>query len=118
MEPGRPSVDLVRQLVHICGTSWTHHRIVPMVPRTVAATGMEDCGAMVPFVWLPRKGRGEKAVVVAYATGLRLWVWDGQLAGYNCCFYARGKCGTARCRIGLISGSRLLFLAIKMTACI
>lgn len=25
--------------------------------------------------------------------GLRLWVWDGQWAGYNCWFYARGKCG-------------------------
>lgn len=46
MLPGRPSVDLVRQLVHICGTSCTHHRTVPMVPRTLAATGMEDCGAM------------------------------------------------------------------------
>lgn len=46
MLPGRPSVDLVRQLVHICGTSCTHHRTVPMVPRTLAATGMDDCGAI------------------------------------------------------------------------
>lgn len=46
MLPGRPSVDLVRQLVQICGMSCTHHRTVPMVPRTLAATGMEDCGAM------------------------------------------------------------------------
>lgn len=50
MLPGRPSVDLVRQFVHICGTSWTHHRTVPMVPRTLAATGMDDWGAMIAYV--------------------------------------------------------------------
>ena len=76
MDPGKPSVDFVRQLVHICGTSWMHHRIVPIVPRTVAATGMEDWGAMLPLVWLfPRAGRGEGVAAMACAIGLRLWVW-------------------------------------------
>lgn len=41
MLAGMPSVALERQLVHICGISWIHQRTVPMVPRTVAATGME-----------------------------------------------------------------------------
>lgn len=65
MDPGRPSVDFVRQLVHICGTSWTHHRIVPMVPSTVAATGMVDWGAMGPCYRFPRAGGGEEAGVMA-----------------------------------------------------
>lgn len=65
MDPGRPSVDFVRQFVHICGTSWTHHRMVPMVPRTVAATGMVDWGAMGPYAWVPRTGGGREAVVMA-----------------------------------------------------
>lgn len=56
MDPGRPSVDFERQLVHICGMSWTHHRIVPIVPSTVAATGMVDWGAMRPCVWFPGRG--------------------------------------------------------------
>lgn len=46
MLAGMPSVALERQLVHICGMSWTHQRTVPIVPRTVADTGMEVCGAM------------------------------------------------------------------------
>lgn len=41
MLAGMPSVAFERQFVHICGSSCTHHKTVPMVPRTVAATGME-----------------------------------------------------------------------------
>ena len=43
---GRPSVFFFRQLCITCGTSWTHHRTVPMVPRTLADVGMLVCGAM------------------------------------------------------------------------
>lgn len=57
MDPGRPSVDLVRQLVHIWGTSWTHQRTVPMVPRTVAEMGMEVWGAIVGMIRINKYGR-------------------------------------------------------------
>lgn len=72
MDPGKPSVDFERQLVHICGMSWTHHRIVPIVPSTVAATGMVDWGAMVPRGLVHWAGSGEEAAVMACATDLEL----------------------------------------------
>lgn len=40
---GRPSVFLERKFIHICGMSWTHNRIVPIVPNTFAATGIDSC---------------------------------------------------------------------------
>jgi hypothetical protein len=57
MNAGRPSVDFRRWLVHICGTSWMHQKIVPMRPRMVAATGVEprSCGVMM-------NGREESSV--------------------------------------------------------
>lgn len=40
IEAGTPSVLLRRQFCHICGMSWMHHEIVPIVPKTLAAVGM------------------------------------------------------------------------------
>lgn len=78
MEPGRPSVALARQLVHIWGTSWTHHRMVPMVPRTVAAAGMEACGAMVvgDNGAVGRRGGGWEEV--AEVVWMGVWGWQAR----------------------------------------
>jgi hypothetical protein len=50
MDCGSPTVDLVLQFLYIWGTSWTHQHTVPMVPSTLAAGGIEVCGAMVGWV--------------------------------------------------------------------
>lgn len=43
---GSPSVSFFLQLNQICGTSWMHQKTVPIVPRTVAATGMLVCAGI------------------------------------------------------------------------
>lgn len=73
-------MDFVRQFVQIWGTSWMHHKIVPIVPRTVAATGMEDWGAMLRRVLA---GGGEEAAV---ALGCMM---GGERRGYKFRVYAR-----------------------------
>ena len=47
INPGKPSVDFCFQLYHICGTNCMHQKTVPIVPRTLAATGMLVWGAML-----------------------------------------------------------------------
>ena len=42
MLAGNPSVFFRLQLCHICGRSWTHHKTVPIVPRTLAAIGFSS----------------------------------------------------------------------------
>lgn len=108
-------MDFVRQLVHICGTSWTHHRIVPMVPRTVAATGMVDWGAMSPCYRFPRTGGGEEAGVMACVD--RPGVLDyGTVSGLDIsAVMPMGIVGQQGAGSALFFGSSRLFLAIEMT---
>ena len=76
---GRPLVLFRFQFIHICGTSWMHHKTVPIVPKMLAAKGIPSCGAILEKTKCKRGWQGVERSVEKHLIAKRVRSSKGKI---------------------------------------